>query len=123
MKTKYQDQINKMKRDMNSNATIWEQLQEAEKRERVLKQELLFTQQSLSASEKTILNLKEEIRHIDAERIRLQNFKSTQYQRLKELEIKNHKAELMEVIDTDKLLMALSSKDQQLRDLKTTSLS
>jgi len=29
---------------MNSNATIWEQLQEAEKRERVLKQELLYTQ-------------------------------------------------------------------------------
>ena len=66
-----------LKKGLNSNATIWEQLSESEKRERVLKQELLYTQQSLSASEKTIINLKEEIRSIDAERIRLQNFKST----------------------------------------------
>ena len=43
MQTKYQDQINLLKKQLNSNSTLWDQLAEAEKRERVLKQELLYT--------------------------------------------------------------------------------
>lgn len=101
---------------------MWEQLSESEKRERVLRQELLYTQQSLSASEKTIGNLKEEIKGIDAERVRLLNFKTSQYDRLKELEVKVNKYDLFDNVDTDKLLMALARKDAQLSDIKSTQL-
>ena len=44
---------------------------ESEKREKILKQELLFTEQSLSASEKAIEKLQEEMKKIEAERTRL----------------------------------------------------
>lgn len=68
---------------------------------------MLFTQQSLSASEKTIAQLKEEIRSIDAERVRLLQFKTSQYGVLKELEQKVKKHDLFDNIDTDKMMMAL----------------
>jgi len=42
--TKYQNEINNLKKQLNSNGTLWEQLAESEKRERVMKQELLYTQ-------------------------------------------------------------------------------
>jgi len=77
MMTKYQNEINNLKKQLNSNGSLWEQLAESEKRERVMKQELLYTQQSLSSSEKTIVSLKEEIKSIDAERVRLLNFKTS----------------------------------------------
>jgi len=48
---------------------------------------------------------------VDAERVRLLNFKSTQFERLKELEAKVNKQDLFDNIDTDKLLIALTKKD------------
>ncbi len=99
--------------------TLWDQLAESEKRERVLRQELLYTQQSLSASEKIILGLKDEIKNIDAERVRLLNFKTNKVGYLKELEVKVNKMDLFENIDTDKLLMSLVSKDAVLNETKT----
>lgn len=38
---------------------LWEQMAEAEKREHVLRQELVLTQQSLSNSEKVVEKLRE----------------------------------------------------------------
>ena len=57
MKQKYQNQINLMKKQLSNNAYLWDQMGESEKRETILKQELLFTQQSLSAAEKVIEKL------------------------------------------------------------------
>lgn len=42
-RSKYQDQVNHLKKQQTNNSHLWDQLAEAEKRERVLKQELLFT--------------------------------------------------------------------------------
>jgi hypothetical protein len=55
--------------------------------------------------------LREEIKGIDAERVRLLNFKTKEASRLKELEVRVNKIDLFENIDTDKLLMALTNKD------------
>jgi hypothetical protein len=41
---KFQDQINILKKQLNNNSYLWDQMAEAEKREKILKQELLFTQ-------------------------------------------------------------------------------
>ena len=85
---------------------------EAQKRERVLQQELKFTQQSLAAAEKVIDKLKEEIRDVEADRSRLNKYKTSKSERLKELEDQVKKIELFDNIDTDKLLMALTKKDK-----------
>ena len=42
-KQKYQDKINLMKKQQANNSYLWDQMAEAEKREKILKQELLFT--------------------------------------------------------------------------------
>jgi len=57
MKQEFQDQINMLKKQLNNNSYLWDQMAEAEKREKILKQELLFTQQSLSSAEKVIEKL------------------------------------------------------------------
>ena len=73
----------------------------------------------MSASEKIILGLKDEIKNIDAERVRLLNFKTNKVGYLKELEVKVNKMDLFENIDTDKLLLSLVSKDAALSETKT----
>ena len=47
----------KLKKQVSNNSYLWDQMAEAEKREKILKQELLFTQQSLAAAEKVIEKL------------------------------------------------------------------
>lgn len=73
----------------------------------------------MSASEKIILGLKDEIKNIDAERVRLLNFKTNKVGYLKELEVKVNKMDLFENIDTDKLLLSLVTKDAALNETKT----
>lgn len=118
MMKKYQDKINLLEKQLTNNSYLWDQLAESQKRERVLKKELLYTQQSLSTSEKIIEKMKEEIKQIDAERGRLNKFKSSKVEKLKELEDKVKKIDLFDNIDSDKLLIALSKKDAQLNELK-----
>lgn len=84
---------------------------EAEKREKILKQELLFTQQSLAAAEKVIEKLQEEMRKYEAVQQRLKRYKDQNAERLKEYEDKLKKFEVYENIDTDKLINVLSKKD------------
>jgi len=91
---------------------------ESEKREKILKQELLFTQQSLSAAEKVIEKLQEEMKKIEAERSRLAKYKHSKAERLKELEDKIKKFEVYDNIDTEKLISVLSKKDVEVTQLK-----
>ena len=107
-----------MKKQLTSNACLWEQLAEAEKREKVLKQELVYTQQSLAASEKVIDKLKEDLRKSESDRIRLAQYKTTKAQRLEELEGKVRKFEVMDNINLEKLIDALGSKEKQIVKLK-----
>jgi hypothetical protein len=48
---------------------------ESEKRENILRQELVISQQSLSNSEKMIEKQREHIKKLETEVVRLQNFK------------------------------------------------
>jgi multidrug efflux pump subunit AcrA (membrane-fusion protein) len=43
MMKKYQDKINLLEKQLTNNSYLWDQLAESQKRERVLKQELLYT--------------------------------------------------------------------------------
>ena len=42
-KQKFQNEINMLKKQVSNNSYLWDQMAEAEKREKILKQELLFT--------------------------------------------------------------------------------
>lgn len=59
MKQNFQNQIQELNAKLSSNSMLWEQMAEAEKREHVLRQELVLTQQSLSNSEKVVEKLRE----------------------------------------------------------------
>ena len=106
-----------MKKQLSNNAYLWDQMAESEKRETILKQELLFTQQSLSAAEKVIEKLQEEMKKVEADRQRLYKYKHSKAERLKELEDKIKKFEVYANIDTDKLITALSRKDEECKQL------
>ena len=101
---KYQDQINLLKKQLNNNSYLWDQMAESEKREKIFKQELLFTQQSLSSAEKVIEKLQEEMKKLEAERERLAKYKNSKAQRLKDLEDRVKKQEVFENIDIEKLI-------------------
>jgi len=107
-----------MKKQQANNSYLWDQMAEAEKREKILKQELLFTQQSLSAAEKVIEKLQEEMKKVEADRARLYKYKHSKAERLKELEEKIKKYEVYENIDTDKLINVLDKKDKEVSQLK-----
>lgn len=117
-KDKYEREIFILKKQLTSNACLWEQLAEGEKREKVLKQELLYTQQSLAASEKVIDKLKEDLRKSESDRIRLSQYKTSKAQRLEELEGKVRKFEVMDNINLEKLIDALGKKEGQIQKLK-----
>ena len=54
LREKHEREIFNLKQQLTSNQCLWEQLAESEKRESIMKQELLFTQQSLATCEKII---------------------------------------------------------------------
>ena len=118
MKQQYQNKINLMKKQLSNNSYLWDQMAESEKREKILKQELLFTEQSLSAAEKVIEKLQEEMKKVEADRTRLYKYKHSKAERLKELEGKIKKFEVYENIDTDKLINVLDKKDKEVTQLK-----
>ena len=83
---------------------LWEQLAEAEKREHILRQELVMTQQSLSNCEKVVEKQRDHIAKLDTEKVRLQNFKQNKGRRLDELEHKVSQYEIFEKVNVEKLI-------------------
>jgi hypothetical protein len=54
--------IDNLKQQLTSNTTLWEQLAEGEKREKILKQEIERAQQEIATQEKIIDRLKDDIK-------------------------------------------------------------
>ena len=118
IREKMEEKINTLKRELTENKSLWQQLAEAEKRESILKQELVFTQQCLIKSEKANEMLKEELKKVEAERLRLSKYKANKTARLQDLESKVRSFEILGSIDLNKLLEMLSSKEQKIQKLK-----
>ncbi len=51
---KYQDEINLLRKQITNNSLLWDQLAESQKRENVLKSELVMTQSALAETEKAV---------------------------------------------------------------------
>ena len=110
MKQKYEDRLLDLNKKLSSNGMLWEQLAESEKREHLLRQELVMTQQNLSNCEKVIEKQREYINKLDTEKVRLQNFKQNKGKRLDELEQKVAQYEIFEKVNVEKLIMLLNKQ-------------
>ena len=60
-KQKHDYQVDNLKQQNSSNSILWEQLAEAEKREKILKQELERSQYEIATQEKMIERLKDDV--------------------------------------------------------------
>lgn len=93
-----------LKSQLSSNDYLAEQLKESQRREGLLKQELSYTQQALSAAEKLAEKLQTQIEDMNSQRLRLQQYKASKGKRLSELEEQVKQYEKIEFLDNQKLL-------------------
>jgi hypothetical protein len=119
LKQKYEKQVSELKEQLTSNQFLWEQLGESQRREALLKQELSFTQQSLSAAEKLADKLQTQIEDMNNQRLRLQQYKASKGRRLAELEGKVKEYKKLEHIDNSRLLSQLYQQHKRLVTLKS----
>ena len=117
LKLKYEDELEILKKKLTSNQALWEQLEESDKRTKILQQELIFTQKSLTQCEKIIDKLKEELKMSEHERIRLAQYRQNKGQRLQELEEQVKKMDVSDHININKVVDQLRTKDNQLKYL------
>lgn len=101
---KYDKHLQDLKAQLSSNQYLWEQLNESQRRESLLKQELSYTQQALSAAEKLAEKLQTQIEDMNSQRQRLQNYKANKGKKLSELEEQVKQYEKIEFLDSQKLL-------------------
>lgn len=107
-----------MKLQLTSNSALWEELSEAQRREQIVSQELLYTQQSLAACEKIIENLGGEIYDLSNQKLRLERYKENKGKRLEELEGRIKNLVVMEQVNTDKLIAELRERKKVLSELR-----
>lgn len=118
LKQRYENQIYALNQKVSSNSMLWEQLAESEKREAILRQELVMTQQTLNNTQLIVDKQKDTIKKLDTENTRLMNFKHSKGKRLDELEKKVTQYELFQKIDVDKLIHVLHKQQGELTQLR-----
>lgn len=62
MKQKHDYKMDNLRQQLSSNSVLWEQLAEAEKREKILKQELQKVQSEVAAQDKVLDRLRDEMK-------------------------------------------------------------
>jgi len=122
MKQKFENRIKDLRSQLSSNQYLWEQLNESQRREALLKQELSYTQQALASAEKLADKLQSQIEDMNNQRLRLQQYKATKGKRLAELEKRNKEFQKVEFIDNTRLLGQLYQQNKQLHQLKACEL-
>jgi hypothetical protein len=75
MKERYERDIFNLTEELTSNAALWDELAETEKREQLIKEELLHAQQCLGSCERIINNLQQKINMQHDNTVKLQQFK------------------------------------------------
>ena len=121
-KQKHDYKIDNLKQQLSSNAVLWEQLAEAEKREKILKQELERAQYEIATQEKIIERLKDDVKAESREKQKLIQYKSNKSKRLDELENKAREFEVLENVDLHKLLGMMERKEKRIEILEKADL-
>jgi Tfp pilus assembly protein PilN len=104
---------------LTSNTTLWEQLAEGEKREKILKQEIERAQQEIATQEKIIERLKDDIKQEGREKQKLLQYKNTKSKRLDELETKAREFEVLSSVNLGKILALLESKERKINSMSS----
>jgi hypothetical protein len=117
-KNKFQNNIKSLQEQLTSNQFLWEQLNESQRREALLKQELSYTQQSLAAAEKLADKLQTSIEDMNNQRLRLQQYKSNKGKRLNELEQRVKQQEKIEHKDNSLLLNQFYLQNEKVQSLQ-----
>lgn len=117
-KNKFQNNIKALQEQLTSNQFLWEQLNESQRREALLKQELSYTQQSLAAAEKLADKLQTSIEDMNNQRLRLQQYKSNKGKRLNELEQRVKQQEKIEHKDNQVLLTQFYVQNEKVQSLQ-----
>lgn len=117
-KDKHQFQIDNLRQQLTSNTTLWEQLAESEKREKILKQEVERAQQEIATQEKIIERLKDDIKREGVEKQKLLQFRNTKSKRLNELEAKAREFEVLSSVNLSKILTLLEQKEKKITELQ-----
>jgi chromosome segregation ATPase len=112
-----QFKIDNLKQQLTSNTTLWEQLAESEKREKILKQEIERAQQEIATQEKIIERLKDDIKKEGREKQKLLQYKNTKSKRLDELEAKAREFEVLSSVNLNKILGLLENKEDRINHL------
>lgn len=121
-KQKFDFKMDNMRQQLSSNAVLWEQLAEAEKREKILKQELERSQFEIATQEKMIERLKDDVKAESREKQKLMQYKSNKSKRLDELENKAREFEVLENVDLHKLLGMMERKERRIEQLEKSDL-
>lgn len=116
---KHAFKIDNLKQQLTSNTTLWEQLAEGEKREKILKQEIERAQQEIATQEKIIERLKDDIKQEGREKQKLLQYKNTKSKRLDELETKAREFEVLSSVNLGKILQLLESKERKITSMAT----
>ena len=118
LKQKHDYKVDNLQQQLTSNATLWEQLAEAEKREKILKQELERSQYEIATQEKIIERLKDDIKTESREKQKLIQYRLNKSKRLDELELKAREFEVLENVNLHKLLQMMERKEKKIRTLE-----
>ena len=110
--------VDNLQQQLTSNSTLWEQLAESEKREKILKQELEVSQHEIAMQEKIIDRLKEDIKQESREKQKLLQYRASKSKRLEELEQKAREFEVLENVNLQKLLQMIESKQKRIDQLE-----
>jgi chromosome segregation ATPase len=119
-KERSQFKIDNLKQQLTSNTTLWEQLAESEKREKILKQEIERAQQEIATQEKIIERLKDDLKKEGREKQKLLQYKNSKSKRLDELEAKAREFEVLSSVNLNKILGLLESKEEKIVQLSRT---
>ncbi|CDW82479.1 UNKNOWN [Stylonychia lemnae] len=119
MKQQYENKLDNLRDQLNSNTLLWEQLAEGEKREKILKKELEQSQQEIVTQEKIIEQLKDELKRERGEKQKLIQYKQTKSKRLDELESKAREFEVLQNLNLPKVLNLLEAKEEKIHELKS----
>lgn len=119
---KYDKHLQDLKSQLSSNQYLLEQLSESQRRENLLKQELSYTQQALSAAEKLAEKLQTQIEDMNTQRLRLQQYKANKGKRLSELEEQVKQFEKIEFLDNQKLLNSYMKQQRRIQIQKNGEL-
>ncbi len=119
IKQKYEFELESLRTQLNSNKQLWNQLAQAEKREKTLKADLESTNQKIVLQEKQIEQVNNDMKKEKIEKAKLQQFKETKTKRLEDLESKAREFEILGSINIHKMVGMLEEREVKIKALET----